>query len=164
MPEFVTPRFMDSSVAQADILAHLRVYGSIRSHLFDLSKNHVYYDDQNILWPTIEGRLFLRRSVYRFRLWITKVLRPKFQKINGSEVCLTDTELPPYDVVLVLHAFMLHPRTFYGDTIRLFPELGVLKGFPLHQVVSNVLCLSLIQADIGLGSSHWRLHEIHRKT
>ncbi|KAF8970581.1 hypothetical protein BDZ97DRAFT_1789924 [Flammula alnicola] len=129
---------MGSSVCQADIAAHLRVYGSIRSHLFVLAKRHVYYDNQDILCPTTEGRLFLRRSVYRFNLWITKILRPKFEKVGNSPVGLNDNELPPYDVVLILHAFMLHPRAFYSDTIRLFPELGVLHGFPLIQVAGLI--------------------------
>lgn len=135
MPHFVTPRFMDGSISQEDVTAHLRIYGSIRSHLFTLAKKHVYYDEQAILWPTSEGKLYLRRSVYRFRVWLSKVLRRKFEKFGNTHVGLDDHEIPPYDVVLVLHAFMLHPRAFYSDTIRIFPELSVLNGFPLSQVV-----------------------------
>ncbi|KAF8872402.1 hypothetical protein CPB84DRAFT_1967462 [Gymnopilus junonius] len=138
MQEFVTPRFMDSSISQDDVAAHLRVYGSIHSHLFNLAKRHVYYDDQDILWPTPEGKLYLRRSVYRFRAWISKVLRPKFEKFGDTRIGLEDHEIPPYDVMLVLHAFMLHPRAFYSDTIRLFPELSILNGFPLAQFASLI--------------------------
>ncbi|PPQ96744.1 hypothetical protein CVT26_010229 [Gymnopilus dilepis] len=138
MAQYVTPRFMDSAVSREDIAAHLRIYGLIRSNLFILAKKHVYYDENDILWPTTEGRLFLRRSVYRFRLWIERVLRPKFEKCGPTHVGLDDHEIPPYDVALVLHAFMLHPRAFYSDTIRLFPELAVLNGFPLTQVADLI--------------------------
>ncbi|GLB42889.1 hypothetical protein LshimejAT787_1203380 [Lyophyllum shimeji] len=38
----------------------------------------------------------------------------------------------------MLHAYMLHPRSFYQDTIRLYPELAVLRGFPLTQIAVRI--------------------------
>jgi hypothetical protein len=125
---------MDSLVSIPNIAAHLRLYGAIRSHLFILSERHVYFAGR-VLCPTPEGKLFLRRSVFRFKLWIEHILRPKFKLNSSSNTGLIDIELPPFDVILILHAFMLHPRAFYEDTIRLYPELAVLNGFPLAQVV-----------------------------
>jgi hypothetical protein len=40
---------------------------------------------------------------------------------------------------VLLHSYMLHPRLFYEDSIRLHPEIAVLSGFPFEQVVSVIL-------------------------
>lgn len=132
---FPTLTLMDSLVSPQEIAAHLRFLGANRSYFNNtLAKHRLVHIVQGKPCPTIAGQLFFRRCVYRFTLWIVKVLRPKFQS-QGSNQGLLDYELPPFDVALLLHAYMLHPRPFYEDTIRLYPELAVLKGFPMSQVV-----------------------------
>jgi hypothetical protein len=139
---------MDSLVSQTDVIAHLRLLGAMHSHLLTLSKGHVRFIE-GVPRPTREGKLLFRRSVHRLKLWIVHVLRPKFM-LYGSNQGLTDSEIPPLDVLVMLHGYMLHPRAFYEDTIRIHPELAVLNGFPFSQVVGSIMISYSGQAFISM--------------
>ena len=125
---------MASLVSQKDIAHHLRLLEAIRSYVFSLSKEHVKFVDGK-LCTTSNGNVLFRRSVHRLELWITQILQPKF-KLDPSIRGLQNIEIPPFDVLMLLHSYMLHPHNFYEDSIRLHPEIAVVGGFPFEQVVS----------------------------
>lgn len=127
---------MDSVISIADALAHLRLLGAFESYFAVLSKDHVRFNaTTGYPLPTLAGGVAFRRSVHRLKLWITNVLRPKHLS-NGLNDEFPLSELPPLDVLMMLHAYMLHPHRFYEDTLRVYPELALVKRFPLHQVVN----------------------------
>jgi hypothetical protein len=134
-----------------DLTSHLRFLGAAASFFEVLSKDHVAFN-QSTGFPsaTQAGKVFLRRAVYRLKLWIKFVLRPKH--LSGTDSTLQSFELPPFDVLIMLHAYMLHPHRFYEDMLRLHPELAVIEGFPLAQVVrlSGVLSPLILSCLFGL--------------
>jgi len=127
---------MASVVSQKDVAHHLRFLEAVRSYVFTLSKGHVKLLNGK-LHTTPAGNLLFRRSIHRLKLWITQVLSPKFN-LDQSTKGLLDVEVPPFDVLMVLHSYMLHPHSFYEDSIRLNPEIVILSGFPFEQAVSLV--------------------------
>ena len=129
---------MASVVSPKDVANHLRLLEAVRSYVFTLSKSHVKFLNGELI-TTHAGNLLFRRSIHRLKLWITQVLRPKFS-LDPSSKGLQDVEIPPFDVLMILHSYMLHPHSFYEDGIRLNPEISVLSGFPFEQVVGLIFC------------------------
>jgi len=127
---------MTSLVSPKDVAYHLRLLEAIRTYVFALSRDHVKFVNGELV-TTPAGNLLFRRSIHRLKLWITQVLRPKF---NFDQSCkgLQDYEVPPFDVLVLLHSYMLHPHSFYEDSIRLHPEIAVLSGFPFEQVAARI--------------------------
>jgi hypothetical protein len=128
---------MTSLVSPKDIARHLRLLEAIRTYVFALSRGHVKFVNGELA-TTPAGNLMFRRSIHRLKLWITQVLLPKFN-LDQSSKGLQDIEVPPFDVLVLLHSYMLHPHSFYEDSIRLHPEIAVLSGFPFEQAVSVIL-------------------------
>ena len=58
----------------------------------------------------------------------------KPERERGEITLLTDSEIPPMDVLVLLHAYMLNPVNFYEDTENLHKQLKVIGGFPLDRV------------------------------
>src|ERR1700691_2979759 len=125
---------MASVVSQKDITYHLRFLEAVRSYVFSLSNGYVKFVNGELRTTHIRNLLF-RHSIHRLKLWITQVLRPKFN-LNQSTKGLQDVKVPPFDVLMILHSYMLRPHSFYKDSIRLNPEIAILSGFPLEQAVS----------------------------
>jgi hypothetical protein len=71
-------------------------------------------------------RSFLSRALHRLELWLTAVLGPSKDR-NSIE----PEELPPLDVALVLHSYMLSPHRYFEDATTRFPQLLGMGAFPL---------------------------------
>jgi hypothetical protein len=83
--------------------------------------------------PSPPMRVYLSKAVYRYHIWITKCLqgRPAHRTLSGNE-------LPPLDVLFILHAHMIAPSRFDEDARFHFPELGHVGCFPLEDVVCKL--------------------------
>lgn len=63
--------------------------------------------------PVEAWTVFLERAVHRFDCWVSKVVG------EGNEPRqLAEHELPPLDVTMVWHAYILNPRVYYDDCLR----------------------------------------------
>jgi hypothetical protein len=80
--------------------------------------------------PSPTSRAFLSKAVQRYHAWIIKSL-----PVRSGSGPLDKHELPPIDVLAILHAHMLSPGRFLEDIRLRFPELGRLGPFPLSQLV-----------------------------
>lgn len=77
--------------------------------------------------------VFLERAVYRFELWVTKmmdVIAAEEALDRGAEVEQVDGKLdydriPPLDVILIWHTYMLNPLDYHEDCLRM--HLGLLS-------------------------------------
>ncbi|KAG8705183.1 hypothetical protein FRC08_001785 [Ceratobasidium sp. 394] len=79
-------------------------------------------------WP-----LFLERARERFDLWVAKVMDGRPER-----TCLWHEEIPPLDVVLMWHAYLLNPILYHEDMSRLHPALDKISEFPLYKIVSQI--------------------------
>jgi len=74
----------------------------------------------------------LARAAYdRFFIFLSKYLSGSIDE-NGN---LIRDKLPPLDVLLVLHCYILYPLPFFEDSYRLYPQLLKLKRFPLREMI-----------------------------
>ncbi|EJD48254.1 hypothetical protein AURDEDRAFT_162726 [Auricularia subglabra TFB-10046 SS5] len=71
--------------------------------------------------------VFLCRAVYRFERWVM-----------SSSTPLANGALPPLDVLMVWHSYMLNPMTYYEDGARVLPQLPKLGSFPLSPVARSI--------------------------
>lgn len=121
------------------------------SHMFDITviRRHLIFmkavncaarsihddftlEDQStgIKSPTPAFRVHLTKAAYRYHIWITKCLRARL-----NQGALEKHEVPPFDVLTILHAHMLAPSRFNEDILLHFPELGLIGRFPFHLIV-----------------------------
>ncbi|KAL5631281.1 hypothetical protein ACGC1H_006961 [Rhizoctonia solani] len=116
---------------------------SVRNHLLLLScfstlKRNVEDAPPSLpveLDPEVKWAIYLLRADYRFGIWIDKVVnRPERQRGEITE--LTDAEIPPIDVLLLLHTYFLNPVGYYEDSDSRYPCLKLIGGFPLNRVGS----------------------------
>lgn len=116
----------------------------VRKHLFVLAafqtlkrrvENASYTDSglDPVPEPDVKWALYLLRANHRFQLWLEKVVK-KPERERGEISLLTDAEIPPMDVLVLLHAYMLNPVNYYEDTENLQKQLKVIGGFPLDRI------------------------------
>lgn len=79
-------------------------------------------------------RLFLARAQHRFDLWTTNIL----ERPGRRGAALQPKELPPVDVLLLLHVYMLNPMAYREDVIRVYPSLARVGSFPWKNIVRVV--------------------------
>jgi hypothetical protein len=113
---------------------HLLVLSLFNKVHHSMQQGGVVVDDATGLPITTPSYLLsLTRTQQRFDLWISKILR------NGNrhaDTPLQTKEIPPIDVLMFLHSYLLSPWNFYEDCYRLYPELSR-EPFPLAAVVSR---------------------------
>ncbi|KAG8694514.1 hypothetical protein FRC08_008440 [Ceratobasidium sp. 394] len=122
-------------VTIAEVKAHLLLLGAFEqlrrkceeADLVDVQKKLPPLH-REAKWP-----LFLERARERFDLWVAKV-------VNGrpERTCLWHEEIPPLDVVLMWHAYLLNPILYHEDVSRLHPALDKISEFPLYKIVSQI--------------------------
>jgi len=106
------------------VKAHLTVIGAFARLLQDIDGSFQGANQTHALCS------FLSKSLYRLELWVTKVLGPL--SIRDT---IQSNELPPLDVALVLHAYMLSPHHYLEDCMRCYPQLLGAGPFPLVAMV-----------------------------
>ena len=107
-----------------NVKAHLKLSGAFLKLLEPLGPS------EPLVTPSGQLHIFLSRAVHRLALYLDNVLGP-----------VTDTQslerkaLPPLDVALVLHSYVLSPHRFFEDSIIRFPQLSAAKEFPVIELV-----------------------------
>lgn len=126
MPEHfkVGDSYIIPPVIPSDLYAHLILLGAFHRLRRDVRTQKGKTDIT--LQPDEQWAVFLERAVYRFELWATKVIVSSTSTADGPVTKsreLAPNELPPLDVMMVWHTYMLNPRTYYEDTLRNLPGL-----------------------------------------
>lgn len=106
---------MGSNIADniivADVGAHLQYYTSLWSFMGPVIG----------LEPTLAQSVLLFQAAVRYEVWLDKVLTSR------DPGPITMAELPPFDVLIPLHAHMLSPHHFFKDA-----------GRPVHEALQNI--------------------------
>ncbi|GAB1525037.1 hypothetical protein RhiTH_008194 [Rhizoctonia solani] len=87
--------------------------------------------------PEIKWAIYLVRANHRFGRWIDNVVN-RIERQRGEVVELTNEEIPPIDVLLLWHAYLLNPVGYYEDCESRYPCLRLIGGFPLDRVASRM--------------------------
>ncbi|KAG9113869.1 hypothetical protein FRC07_007714, partial [Ceratobasidium sp. 392] len=116
----------------------------VRKHLFVLAAFQTLrrnveaasYEDSGLdPIPTADVKwgIYLLRANHRFGLWLDKIVK-RPERVRGEIGELTDGEIPPIDVLVLLHAYLLNPVNYYEDTENTYKTLKTIGGFPLDRV------------------------------
>ncbi|KAG8971609.1 hypothetical protein FRC05_010955 [Tulasnella sp. 425] len=89
------------------------------------------------LEPEERYAVFLQRAVYRFEQWAVRMIGEGQEDEDGSRR-LKANEVPPLDVMMVWHTYMLNPRTYLEDCLRKLPGLLRIGSFPLVNLASSI--------------------------
>ncbi|KAG8896555.1 hypothetical protein FRC01_011726, partial [Tulasnella sp. 417] len=90
--------------------------------------------------PDERWAVFLQRAVYRFEQWAVRMIGGEGQEevVGDAPRALTPNEMPPLDVIMVWHTYMLNPRAYYEDCLRKLPGLLQIGSFPLMQLAGKI--------------------------
>ncbi|KAI9797704.1 MAG: hypothetical protein M1833_005365 [Piccolia ochrophora] len=159
---------IDQCVAHLKLLhaiRQLRVDVGYRDGLFDLSDSAAELQTINKdlgakdLAQLREKRwaVYVARAVDRFeRWWRTAVPRTKHRRAygrlrqgdlsrdtTGTRLDFTEASLPPLDVLMVWHSYMLNPRSFFEDCLRFGMLDFWVTGLPWTAIDKCIDCVSL---------------------
>ncbi|KAG8905514.1 hypothetical protein FRB99_008773 [Tulasnella sp. 403] len=125
----------DPLVKPSDLQAHLVLLGAFHRLREEVRTQKGKVDLQ--LEPDEMWAVFLQRAVHRFQLWVQRVIGndDSDERIPGP---LAPDECPPLDVMMVWHTYMLNPRTYYEDCLRMNHGLLKIGSFPLMQMASII--------------------------
>jgi hypothetical protein len=122
-------------VGLADLQCHLDLLAVFHKLHHDVDAAGVVVDPSTKV-PIMSAaqELFLARAQHRFDLWTTSILeRP--ERETGP---LRPDELPPVDVLLLLHVYMLNPIAYREDVVRVYPCLALMGSFPWKVAVRTL--------------------------
>ncbi|KAF5311814.1 hypothetical protein D9619_003591 [Psilocybe cf. subviscida] len=138
-----------------DLKYHLDLLGVFHKLHHAVDAAGIVVDPSTKLRPimSVAQRLFLARAQHRFDLWTKKILERPEREAGPLRL----EELPPVDVLLLLHAYMLNPIAFREDVIRVYPCLARMGPFPweaIHsQIDTSTFEMTGTPAQIGLWES-----------
>ncbi|KAF9515839.1 hypothetical protein BS47DRAFT_723038 [Hydnum rufescens UP504] len=123
LPEtFPIGRTKTTPVVSTDLLqAHLTILGAFDA--LHQKVRQVGANDPDAAWA-----VFLARAVYRFQKWAPCA------KFADTEV----SPMPPLDVLMVWHSYLLNPRIYFEDGLRVFPNLLAIPSFPLLYISTTI--------------------------
>ncbi|KAG8807416.1 hypothetical protein FRC17_004468 [Serendipita sp. 399] len=79
--------------------------------------------------------VFVNKAVYRFFAWTSATW-------NKTSSVLSETDIPPLDVIMVWHTYLLNPRIFYEDSRRMInayaTNLIAIEEMPLTLISSLI--------------------------
>lgn len=133
IPGFSRSLNIECHVTTDDLKAHLLLLAVFHNIHHTVQPGGVALDDSTLLPLTTPAQfLSLARAQHRFDMWISLVLRRPGRDAAGP---LQPHEIPPVDVLMLFHAYMLSPWNFYEDCYRSYPELEALGPFPFIHIV-----------------------------
>jgi hypothetical protein len=119
--------------------------GVLRQHLLFLKATYRVFSsiDQPFIVevndreaPTPATRVILTKALHRFEIWLKEVVDRR-----ASDKTLDEDELPPLDVLIILHGYRLAPWIYDEDLSLRFPQLSKIGNFPFDNIVSAVASL-----------------------
>lgn len=115
------------------VTRHLRFYKAFLASATSTGAPYFERDAKtNLDEPSPAFRALLTKALVRFEAWVRRVLPAR---ISGDPLLLS--EVPPLDVLAVLHAYLLSPKIFDHDSTVRFPQLQSIT-FPLEHLVCRM--------------------------
>ncbi|KAG8905515.1 hypothetical protein FRB99_008774 [Tulasnella sp. 403] len=139
--ELLPPRFninrkdLAPLVEPSELQAHLVLLGAfhrLRSEVGEQRSANGFPLTSVEMWA-----IFLQRAVHRFQLWAQWMNWNEESTERGLGYLAFD-ECPPLDVMMVWHTYMLNPRTYYEDCLRMNRGLLKIGSFPLGRMATTI--------------------------
>lgn len=118
----INGQYVEVQVMPSDLQAHLTLLGAF--HRLREEVRTVKGVRADIpMEPDERYAVFLQRAVYRFEQWAVRMVGSGDEGEDATPASdqprrLAGNEVPPLDVIMVWHTYMLNPRTYYEDCLR----------------------------------------------
>ncbi|KAG8887402.1 hypothetical protein FRB98_009666 [Tulasnella sp. 332] len=134
-------RYTEPLIQPSDLQAHLVLLGAFHRLREEVHTQKGQADFN--LEPNESWAVFLQRAVHRFQLWVTRIIDIDDADDNPDQTVpktrrLSSDECPPIDVIMVWHTYLLSPRTYFEDCLRMHSGLEKMGSFPLLQMCSTI--------------------------
>ncbi|KIM19495.1 hypothetical protein M408DRAFT_50053, partial [Serendipita vermifera MAFF 305830] len=116
----------------AELQAHLKLLGAIHrlKQTVQAQENGIAAKNKDQAWV-----IFVNRAVHRFYLWA-------MSSWTRASPWLDETIIPPLDIIMVWHSYLLNPRTYYEDSQRMDTaycmNLQAIQNMPLLLIASLI--------------------------
>ncbi|KAG9024431.1 hypothetical protein FS837_005368, partial [Tulasnella sp. UAMH 9824] len=134
----VNNQYVKAQVTPSELQAHLVLLGAFRRLREEV---RTFKGSSDVpMTPDERWAVFLQRAVYRFEQWAVRMIGGEGQEevLGDAPKVLAPNEVPPLDVTMVWHTYMLNPRTYYEDCLRKLPGLLRIGSFPLMQLAGSM--------------------------
>ncbi|KAG8954773.1 hypothetical protein FRC00_005767, partial [Tulasnella sp. 408] len=134
----INNQYVTAQVTPSELQAHLVLLGAFHRLREEV---RTFKGKADIpMEPDERWAVFLQRSVYRFEQWAVRMIGGEGQEelLGEGPRVLAPNEVPPLDVLMVWHTYMLNPRTYYEDCLRKLPGLLRIGSFPLMQLTGSI--------------------------
>ncbi|KZT50992.1 hypothetical protein CALCODRAFT_461001 [Calocera cornea HHB12733] len=130
-------------VKLTEVESHLRLLGAF----WQLRQDVVTSAETGTSWDELSQAerwiIFVSRASWRFELWYTNLLcRP-----GRDDKPLTKDELPPLDVAMVWHAYILNPLEYLEEGLVRSKRLLKMGYYPLARIAASIHPLSMRPLD-----------------
>ncbi|KAG8966995.1 hypothetical protein FRC05_002309 [Tulasnella sp. 425] len=134
----INNQYLKPQVMPSDLEAHLVLLGAFHRLREEVRTFKGKVDIP--MGPDERWAVFLQRAVYRFEQWAVRMIGGEGQEeaLGEGRKVLTPNEVPPLDVIMVWHTYMLNPRKYYEDCLRKLPGLLRIGSFPLMQLAGSI--------------------------
>lgn len=128
------PNFFDFTLATSTISTHVLFMRAVYKLQTSVQPGGIprRYED-GVPQPSEQTLAFLRNAVVRFKTWVAKL---SIGKVHG--VAVDALEIPPLDVLMVWHAYLLSPVTYEKDSSA-STGLQLLTHMPLEKIVRSII-------------------------
>ncbi|KAG8892982.1 hypothetical protein FRC01_013839, partial [Tulasnella sp. 417] len=134
----INKQYVKTQVLPSELQAHLVLLGAFHRLREEV---RTFKGKADIpMEPDERWAVFLQRAVYRFEQWAVRMIGGEGQEevLGEGPKMLTPNEVPPLDVLMVWHTYMLNPRTYYEDCLRKLPGLLRIGSLPLMQLAGSI--------------------------
>jgi hypothetical protein len=136
----VTTPLISPSIPTHDIQAHILLMRAMHKLQVDIQPGGVTFDPQSGASQPSDSMLsFLHHAVQRFGAWVDA---QKHIERRSSLSSLSQEHIPPLDVLMIWHAYMLSPSSYYEDGQEKIPALSKLGGMPWDALVCHIIGFS----------------------
>lgn len=155
------------SIPIHDIQAHILLMRAMHKLQINIQPGGIHFDSQSgAPLPSDSMLRFLHHAVQRFGAWMNT---QKGIERRPPLTSLSQEHIPPLDVLMIWHAYMLSPFAYNEDAQGNIPALGKLGGMPWDKLVRHLISLTEFFRNSYISFSspaliprHWNLNLLKR--
>ncbi len=133
------PNFFDFTLSTTAISAHILLMRAIHKLQTCVQPGGIpRREDDGSPQPSEKTVAFIRNAVVRFAAWVAGLHASAQKHHDRHEPTVDQMDVPPLDVLMVWHAYMLSPVTYEKDSLS-GTGLQLLSHMPLDKIVCQLV-------------------------
>ncbi|KAF9498350.1 hypothetical protein BDN71DRAFT_1443690, partial [Pleurotus eryngii] len=112
------PNFFDFTLSTSTISAHVLLLRAIHKLQTCLQPGGIpRRQDDGSPQPSVTTEAFIRSAVVRFTAWVAGLHASAQKRHDRHDLAVSQMDVPPLDVLMVWHAYMLSPVSYEKDSL-----------------------------------------------